>query len=118
MKAALGLAVVSATVVGVKVPPAPPSLGVTVTVPAGERVTLTYEGGDPSKPVACLWTAGAVTRITVNGATARAAREGDDVTKTAGMATWMSSVSSALGILTVPSVVGTISEGSDALRIP
>ena len=92
--------------------------GVTVTVPAGERVTLTYEGGDPSKPVACLWTAGAVTRITVNGATARAAREGDDVTKTAGMATWMSSVSSALGILTVPSVVGTISEGSDALRIP
>jgi hypothetical protein len=92
--------------------------GVTATVPAGERVTLTYEGGDPSRPVAVLWTAGAATRIAVNGGTTKVAREGDDVTRSAAMATWMTSVSSALSIVTVPSVIGAVSEGSDVLRVP
>jgi hypothetical protein len=93
--------------------------GVTVVVPAGERVTLAYEGGDPSKPVAVLWTSGTVTRIVVNGASARAAREGDDVTRSAQLQTWMSAVTTATGVTPfVGSVVGTINEGSDALRLP
>ena len=51
--------------------------GVTAVVPAGERVTLTYEGGDPSKPVATLWTAGAMTSAAINGSTRQAARTDD-----------------------------------------
>lgn len=51
--------------------------GTAATVAAGERVTLTYEGGDPSKPVACLWTAGAVSTITVNGSVRQVARTND-----------------------------------------
>lgn len=93
--------------------------GVTYTVPTGARVLLGYEGGDPSRPFVDLWEpTSSVTRITINGGSAKAAREGDDVTKGAAMTTWMASVSTALGILTVPSVLGTISEGSDALRLP
>jgi hypothetical protein len=40
-------------------------------------VTLTYEGGDPSKPVAALWTAGAMTSAAINGSTRQAARTND-----------------------------------------
>lgn len=92
--------------------------GVTLTVPTGTRVLLGFEDADPARPVALLWELGTVTRLAVNGATTRAAREGDDVTRTDAMATWMNAVSGALGIMTVPSVVGTVSEGSDVVRIP
>jgi hypothetical protein len=92
--------------------------GVVATVPAGERVALTYEGGDPSKPVAALWTAGTVTRVTINSGSSRVAREGDDVARSAAMATWMTTVSSALSIVTVPTTIGTVAEGSDVLRVP
>lgn len=99
--------------------------GVTVTVAAGQRVLLGYEGGDPALPYAALWAAGAVTAIKINGATTKAAREGDDVTRTAALATWMTQVTGYIngvspGTVTpaAPSVIGAISEGSDALRIP
>jgi len=51
--------------------------GVTAVVPVGERVTLTYEAGDPSKPVATLWTAGSMTSAAINGSTRQAARTND-----------------------------------------
>ena len=92
--------------------------GVSLTVPAGLRVLLGFEDADPARPVALLWELGTVTRLAVNGATTRAAREGDDVTRTAEMQTWMNAVSAALGILSTPTVIGTISEGSDVVRIP
>jgi hypothetical protein len=92
--------------------------GLAFTVPAGTRVAVGFEQGDPARPVAMLWELGDVTQWKLGGGSARAAREGDDVTRTAGMQTWMEAVSSALSILTVPSVVGTVSEGSDALRLP
>lgn len=50
--------------------------GVRAAVPAGTRVLLTYEGGDPRRPVASLWEPGDVTRWTLDGGTHRAAREG------------------------------------------
>ena len=65
-----------------------------------------------------------VTRFAVNGASTRAAREGDDVTRSTDFAAWMTSVATALNTLapgsvtTSPSVLGTISEGSDVVRIP
>jgi hypothetical protein len=34
------------------------------------------------------------------------------------MATWMNAVSAALAIPSTPTVLGTISEGSDVVRIP
>ena len=92
--------------------------GVALTVPAGSRVLLGFEDADPARPVALLWELGTVTRLAVNGSTTRAAREGDDVTRTNDMQTWMQSVSTALGILSTPTVIGTVSEGSDVVRIP
>ena len=92
--------------------------GLAFTVPAGTRVAVGFEQGDPARPVALLWEPGDVTQWKLGGGSARAAREGDDVTRTAAMQTWMNAVSTALGIVTVPSVVGTVSEGSDALRLP
>lgn len=104
--------------------------GCKLTIPAGTRVLLGYEGGDPSKPVATLAEFANVTRIAVNGSSTKAAREGDDVTASGtlpvtGMVGWMSRVTIALNSIagpgTVPdppSVLGTISEGSDAVRIP
>lgn len=50
--------------------------GVRVVVPAGVRVLLTYEGGDPRRPVATLWELGDVTRLVVDGGTHPAARQG------------------------------------------
>lgn len=92
--------------------------GIALTVPAGARVLLGFEGADPARPVALLWELGTVTRLAVNGSTTRAAREGDDVTRTDAMETWMTAVSGALGILSTPTVIGTVSEGSDVVRIP
>lgn len=54
--------------VGVAIRPGLP--GVTVTVPAGSRVQLAYEQGDPRKPVTAAWEAGTGAdeiRITVAG---------------------------------------------------
>lgn len=99
-------------------------LGVKLTIPAGTRVLLGYEGGDPSKPYATLGPFAEVSRFAVNGASTRAAREGDDVTAGAELAAWMASVTAKVNTLpgtpttTAPSVLGTISEGSDVVRIP
>ena len=41
--------------------------GVTVTVPANERVLLGFESGDPARPYAALWHAGQVTSVQVGG---------------------------------------------------
>ena len=98
--------------------------GVKLTIPAGARVLLGYEGGDPSKPYAVLGPFADVTRFAVNGATTRAAREGDDVTASAELVAWMASVTAKVNTLpgtpttTAPTVLGTISEGSDVVRIP
>lgn len=41
--------------------------GVTVKVPAGERVLLGFDSGDPTKPYAALWHEGQVTTVSVGG---------------------------------------------------
>jgi len=98
--------------------------GVTVTVAAGERVLLGYEGGDPSRPYAALWVAGSVTRITINGGNLRVAREGDDVVRTDAFAAWCASVTAKVNTLpgtptpAAPATLGTIDEGYSGLRVP
>lgn len=93
--------------------------GVRVTVPAGARVLLTYEGASPLRPVATLWEADAATQISVNGGTHRAAREGHAVSRSAALATWMNAVTLATGVAPFSgSNVGAIAEGVDAVRLP
>ncbi len=92
--------------------------GVALTVPAGSRVLLGFEGADPARPVALLWALGTVTRLAVNGSTTRAAREGDDVTSSTAFAAWAADVSLALGLTPPGSTIGTVAEGSDVVRIP
>ena len=92
--------------------------GATVKVAAGARVLLGFEAGDPSRPVATLWESGSITELSINGSSVRAAREGDSVTRSAAMTTWMNSVSSALTIAPTPSVIGAVSSGSDVVKIP
>jgi len=51
--------------------------GYTCTVPVATRVLLGFEAGDPKRPHAALWDAGAVTTITFDGGTEDVARTGD-----------------------------------------
>lgn len=44
--------------------------GVTVEVPAGERVLLGFDSGDPAQPYAALWHEGQVTRVNIGGTVA------------------------------------------------
>jgi hypothetical protein len=98
--------------------------GVRLTIPAGTRVLLGYEAGDPSKPYATLGPFADVTRFAVNGASTKAAREGDDVTASVDFAAWAASVTTKVNTLvgaltpSAPTVLGAISEGSDVVRIP
>ena len=92
--------------------------GVTVAVPAGGRVLLGYENGDPSRPVATLWESGTVTRITINNGTAKVARFGDEVARSTAFAAWITAVSTATGVAAPTGAIGSISSGSDILKIP
>ncbi len=97
--------------------------GVALTVPAGSRVLLGFEGADPARPVALLWELGTVTRLALNGSTTRAAREGDDVSASTSLAAWMAAVTTKLNtgagaVPTAPSTIGAVAGGSDALRLP
>lgn len=104
--------------------------GVRATVPAGTRVLLGFEGADPGRPVATLWELGDGVVLHLNGGTERAARQGHAVHASGtpvphvGMAGWMAAVTATLNGLVPTSVpappteLGTIAEGSDALRIP
>ena len=56
--------------------------GVKVTVSSGARVVVTFERGDPSKPIAALWGDSSVTSLKVNGGSRGVARNADDVSVT------------------------------------
>lgn len=47
--------------------------GVTVEVPAGERVLLAFDGGNPAAPYAALWHAGQATKLVMSYGTIEAA---------------------------------------------
>lgn len=56
--------------------------GVKVTVASGARVVVTFERGDPSRPIAALWGDSSVTSLRVNAGNRGVARNADDVTVT------------------------------------
>ena len=93
--------------------------GLSLTVPAGARVLLGFEGGDPARPYASLWELGDVTAIKVNGGDVGVARNGDDVARSTALATWMSAVTTATGVTPFSgSTIGTIAEGSSVFKVP
>jgi len=97
--------------------------GVVAVVPAGTRVLLGFEDGDPARPFAALWEYAEVTALQVNGGATRVARQGEDVSAGVSMAAWMTAVTTKLNtgsgaVPTPPATVGTIASGSSALRVP
>lgn len=93
--------------------------GVAITVPAGSRCLVGFEGGDPSKPYASLWELGDVTKLVLASGTHRAAREGHAVRVT--FPAGSTFALSGGGTATLSADVdcnGTITEGCNALRLP
>lgn len=119
--------------------------GLALEVPAGTRVAVGFEQGDPARPYAGLWELGDVTRWALDGGTHRAAREGHATADGAvsastsppagsppltnltltytppGGAPQTIVVSGLPGNVTVTgtwTLAGEIDEGSDVLRLP
>lgn len=93
--------------------------GVTVRVAAGARVLVTWERGDPARPVAVLWEAGSVTDIVVNGGARKAARDGDPVSVTIDPGTVLVMVLGTPTPNPAPiTLTGTITDGTAVLKLP
>lgn len=93
--------------------------GCSLTVPAGTRVLLAYEHADPRRPVALLSELADVTRLALNGGSHRAAREGHAVRVTFPSGTVLALSTGGTATTTAPvQCDGTITEGSDVLRLP
>ncbi len=92
--------------------------GLSVDVPAGARVLLGYEGGDPARPYALAWELGDAT-VRVNGGSTRAAREGDSVSVTLPIGALIPPASPGGPLPAAPlTLTGTITSGTTALRLP
>lgn len=93
--------------------------GLSVDVPAGARVLLGYEGGDPAQPYALAWELGSATAVRVNGGSTRAAREGDSVSVTLPIGALIPPASPGGPLPAAPlTLTGTITSGTTALRLP
>ena len=92
--------------------------GLSVDVPAGARVLLGYEGGDPARPYALAWELGDAT-VRVNGGSTRAAREGDSVSVEIPIGAVLVMVAGVPTPNPTPiPLTGTITSGTAALRLP
>lgn len=89
--------------------------GAVLSVRAGDRVTIFYEGGDPRKPRAAGYETGNATR--------GVARLNDTVKQSSGFTTWASAITTAVNALAktaiVPPVdpIGSISSASTDLKL-
>jgi hypothetical protein len=102
-----------------------PTPGITFTVDVGQtpRALLGFQGKSPTAPTILLWEVPGLTSITVNPsanvnlgpASAAVGRVGDAVAAASAMSTWISSVSTALGV-TPPTDFGTIAAGSPKVK--
>ena len=93
--------------------------GVKVTVSSGARVVVTFERGDPSRPVAALWGDSTVTALRVNAGNRGVARDADSVSVTIPVGAF---IPAGPGIPPVPAtpleVTGSITSASPIVRIP
>jgi hypothetical protein len=99
--------------------------GFVATVPAGARVLMGFEAGDPKRPYAMAWDAGSVTSVTFDGGSEDVARTNDlcgelymDITSApvevlyyrsvgvGGPGVWLPVVTGAVGAPT-PAIAGT-----------
>jgi hypothetical protein len=93
-------------------------------VPAGARALLTYEQGDPRRPVAALWELGSVTSLFVNASERRVART-DDATGNGSITFAVAANTPSLGLTTLtvayappsgpPQSVGVVLTGAATL---
>lgn len=98
--------------------------GVRAEVPAGARALLTYEQGDPRRPVAALWELGSVTSLFVNASERRVART-DDATGNGSITFAVAANTPSLGLTTLtvayappsgpPQSVGVVLTGAATL---
>lgn len=93
--------------------------GLAFEVPAGVRVGVVFEHGDPSRPIATLWEPGDVESIAVNGGTHPAARRGHAVRVTMPVGALIPAGSPGGPLPAAPlDLDGEITEGADVLTLP
>lgn len=99
--------------------------GVTVRVSPGARVLITFELGDPSRPIATLWDAPTAVEWVVNAGARRAAREGDSVSVEIPPGTVLVAAPGPAPAPGTPvpnpvaiELVGTITNGTAVLKLP
>ena len=93
--------------------------GLVVEIPVGSRVAYSYEDGDPRRPVVVLWEPATVAgKWSLYGGSTKVARDGESVTRSAGMTTWMAAVSTFTGATNPGSTIGAVSGGCDVVRVP
>lgn len=104
--------------------------GLTVQIPAGSRVSFTYEDGDPRRPIVVLWEPStAAGQWSIYGGTRKVARDGEDVMPSDGLTAWITSVSLMLntpgavtgapGSVTPPvAAIGMVDGGASTVRVP
>lgn len=104
--------------------------GYSVNVPAGSRVLLGWEAGDPKRPYCTMWESGTgVSAITFDGGTQSIARVGDTVAADSSADAWALVVETAINALapgtftlannfasTVSANMGDIATGNDKLK--
>lgn len=95
--------------------------GARVRVADGARVLLGFEGGDPRKPYASLWSASTIVSISLGEAPAAAARQGDAVEVLIPPAVFTGTINGlpATGVVSwaLPKAVGIITAGSAKVSI-
>ena len=99
--------------------------GVTVRVSPGARVGITFELGDPARPVATLWEAPSMVEWVVNGGERKAARDGDSVEVTIPIGKVMVAAPGPVPPMGTPvpneaeiTLHGTITNGTAVLKLP
>lgn len=94
--------------------------GLVVEIPAGATVSFTYDDADPRKPIVTLWEPSTLAgKWSVNGGTARAAREGDSVSVTLDTGALIPALSPGGPLPAAPTnITGTITSGTGVLRLP
>lgn len=93
--------------------------GLKVTIPAGSRVSFTYEDGDPRRPIVVLWEPStAAGQWSIYGGTRKTARDGESVARSDAFGSWITAVSTATSTTAPTGAIGTVDGGASEVRVP